>query len=187
MEVLFFFPILISFYPFFHFFSSFFLFFLSFPLFSSYLTLKGSQLTITIGKGSGQWQNQTILVDLCLGKQSFQTKPLKGNTVTWNESFSFNVSTGQEQLILTVMTQGQQNLGQVYGNLEQLKDQQSHQEELTINGIGVRVGVRRESLMWKFNGFGASFRCTRIIFRMHRRIIIWSNLFLNLGIYLFSI
>jgi hypothetical protein len=91
MEVLFFFPILISFYPFFHFFSS---FILSFPLFSSYLTLKGSQLTITIGKGSGQWQNQTILVDLCLGKQSFQTKPLKGNTVTWNESFSFNVSTG---------------------------------------------------------------------------------------------
>jgi hypothetical protein len=57
--------------------------------------------------------------------------------VTWNESFSFNVTTGQEQLVLTVMTQGQQNLGQVYGHLEQLKDQQSHQEELTINGIGV--------------------------------------------------
>lgn len=60
------------------------------------IIFQGSQLTITIGKGSGQWQNQTILVDLSLGKQSFQTRALKGNSVAWNESFAFNVISGQE-------------------------------------------------------------------------------------------
>jgi hypothetical protein len=40
--------------------------------------------------------------------------------------------------------------------------------------------------MLRFSGFGASFRCTLIIFRMHRRIIILSILYF-VGLIYFSI